>query len=124
MLVASWGVGWQGQHRQRQEGRQRMTEPTWLELECQRVVPGGAVPIDNYLEQQIKPWKLGAKDWLFAGGELAGQRAAVVMSLVQSAELNKLAPWAYLCDVLGRINSHPNSRIDERLPYRWQPTTD
>ena len=140
--------------RQRQEGRQRLTKPMWrelhlwLELERKRVVPGGtvaqaidyslnawksltqhlhdgAVPIDNnHLEQQIKPWKLGAKNWLFAGSELAGQRAAVVMSLVQSAKLNKLDPWAYLRDVLGRINSHPNSRIDELLPHHWQPTVD
>ncbi len=54
-----------------------------------------AVPIDNHLiERQIKPWKLGAKNWLFVGGELAGRRAAVVMSLVQSAKLNDLDPWA------------------------------
>lgn len=63
----------------------------------------GRVPIDNnHLEQQIKPWKLGAKNWLFVGSELAGQRAAV--------------------DVLARIHSHPASRIDELLPHRWQPS--
>ena len=46
----------------------------------------GAVAIDNnHIERQIKPWKLGAKNWMFVGSELAGQRAAVVMSLVQSA---------------------------------------
>ena len=51
-----------------------------------RHLQDGAVPIDNNLiERQIKPWKLGAKNWLFIGSELAGQRAAVVMSLVQSA---------------------------------------
>jgi hypothetical protein len=42
------------------------------------------------------------------GSELAGQRAAVVMSLVQSAKLNGLDPWAYLRDVLARIHTHPN----------------
>jgi transposase len=82
----------------------------------------GRVPIDNnHLEQQIKPWKLGAKNWLFVGSELAGERAAVVMSLVQSAKLNKIDPWAYLRDVLARIHSHPASRIDELLPHRWRP---
>jgi transposase len=82
----------------------------------------GAVAIDNNLiERQIKPWKLGAKNWLFAGSELAGQRAAVVMSLVQSAKLNGLDPWAYLRDVLGRIHTHPNHRLEELLPHRWQP---
>ena len=62
-----------------------------------------------------------AKNWLFIGSELAGQRAAVVMSLVQSAKLNGLDPWAYLRDVLARIHSHPSHRIDELLPHRWRP---
>ena len=88
-----------------------------------RHLQDGAVPIDNNLiERQIKPWKLGAKNWLFIGSELAGQRAAVVMSLVQSAKLNGLDPWAYLRDVLERIHSHPSHCIDELLPNRWRPT--
>ena len=61
------------------------------------------------------------KNWLFAGSALAGQRAAVVMSLVQSAKLNGLDPWAYLRDVLVRIHTHPNHRLDELLPHRWRP---
>ena len=82
----------------------------------------GAVAIDNNLiERQIKPWKLGAKNWLFVGSELAGQRAAVVMSLVQSAKLNGLDPWAYLRDVLARIHTHPSQRLEELLPHRWRP---
>ncbi len=60
------------------------------------------------------------KAWLFCGSELAGQRAAVVMSLVQSAKLNGHDPWAYLSDVLKRLPTQPNSRIEELLPHRWQ----
>ena len=60
------------------------------------------------------------KAWLFAGSELAGQRAAVVMSLVQSAKLNGHDPWAYLKDVLTRLPTHLNSRIEELLPHIWQ----
>jgi len=87
-----------------------------------RLEGDGAVAVDNNLiERQIKPWKLGAKNWLFVGSELAGQRAAVVMSLVQSAKLNGLDPWAYLRDVLARIHSHPSHRLDELLPHRWRP---
>ena len=52
---------------------------------------------------------------------LAGQRAAVVMSLLQSAKLYGHAPWAYLRDVLTMLLSHMNSRIEELLPHRWQP---
>ena len=46
---------------------------------------------------------MGRKAWLFCGSELAGQCATVVMSLVQSARLNGLDPWAYLRDVLDRL---------------------
>ena len=78
------------------------------------------VPSAYFLERQIKPWQMGRKAWLFCGSELAGQRAAVVMSLVQSAKLNGHDPWAYLRDVLTRLPTHLNSRIDELLPHRWQ----
>jgi hypothetical protein len=64
---------------------------------------------------------MGRKAWLFAGSELAGKRATVVMSLVQSAKLNGHDPWVYLKDVLQRLPSHPASRIDELMPHGWQP---
>ena len=82
----------------------------------------GDVPIDNnHIENLMRPWAMGRKAWLFAGSELAGQRAAIVMSLVQSAKMQGHDPWAYLKDVLTRLPSHLNSRIDELLPHRWQP---
>ena len=58
---------------------------------------------------------------MFAGSELAGQRAAIVMSLVQSAKLCGHDPWAYLKDMLTRLPTHLNSRTDELLPHLWQP---
>ncbi len=138
---------------QRQAAREQLTRPlwkelhVWLRLERGRVPDGGsiaaaidyslnawdaltrhiedgAVAIDNnFIERQIKPWAMGRKAWLFCGSELAGQRAAIVMSLVQSAKLNGHEPWAYLRDVLERLPSHPNSRIEELLPHRWQKPT-
>jgi transposase len=117
----------------------------WLKLERQRVPEGSAtakaidyslnrwtelttyldnaaVQIDNnHLENLIRPWAMGRRAWLFAGSELAGQRAAIVMSLLQSAKLHGHDPWAYLKDVLTRLPGHMNSRIDELLPHRWQP---
>ena len=51
---------------------------------------------NNSTERQIKSWAMGRKAWLFCGSELPGQRAAIVMSLVQSAKLNGHEPWAYL----------------------------
>jgi hypothetical protein len=94
----------------------------WMALT--RYLDDGAVALDNnHLERQIKPWAMGRRAWLFAGSELAGQRAAIVMSLVQSARLNGHVPWAYLCDVLERLPTQLNSRIEELPPHRWQPST-
>lgn len=69
-----------------------------------RYLDDPALPIDNnHDEQQIRPWATGRKNWLFAGTLLAGQRAAAVMSLIQSAKLNGHDPYTYLKDVLQRL---------------------
>ncbi len=82
----------------------------------------GQVPIDNnWVENQIRPVALGRKNWLFAGSLRAGQRAAAVMSLIQSAKLNGHDPHAYLKDVMDKLPTWPNSRIDELLPQHWTP---
>ena len=87
-----------------------------------RFLVDGDVPLDNnHCENQMRPWALGRRNWLFIGSQLAGERAAVVMSLLQSAKLNGHDPWAYLKDVLTRMPTQLNSRLDELLPHRWQP---
>jgi transposase len=87
-----------------------------------RFLADGDVSVDNnHIENLMRPWALGRKSWLFAGSELAGKRAAMVMSLVQSAKLHGHDPWVYLKDVLERLLAHPNNRIDELLPHRWTP---
>ena len=62
-------------------------------------------------------------NWLFAGSFRAGQRAATVMSLIQSAKLNGHDPYGYLKDVLERLPTQLASRLEELLPARWQPPT-
>ena len=57
---------------------------------------------------------------MFAGGDLGGQTAAVLMSLCTTCKGLGIDPQAYLRDVLGRISTHPAKRIDELLPDRWQ----
>jgi len=82
----------------------------------------GDLPIDNnWIENRIRPVTLGRSNWLFAGSLRAGQRAANIMSLIQSAKLNGHDPYCYLKDVLVRLPTHPASRIDELLPHRWAP---
>ena len=63
---------------------------------------------------------LRRNNWLFAGSLRAGQRAASVMSLVQSAKLNWKDPYRYLKDVLERLPTQPASQLAELLPHRWQ----
>jgi hypothetical protein len=80
------------------------------------------LPMDNnWIENQIRPIAIGRNNWMFAGSLRAGQRAAAVMSLIQSAKLNGHDPYAYIKDVLTRLPTQKNSQIDELLPHRWQP---
>ena len=87
-----------------------------------RFVDDGQLPVDNnWIENQIRPIAIGRNNWLFAGSLRAGQRAAAVMSLIQSARMNGHDPYAYLKDVLTRLPTHKASRIVELLPHRWKP---
>ena len=105
----------------------------WLQLERNRVPDGsaiakaidyslnhwaglgrflldGAVPIDNnHIENQIRPWALGRRNWLFIGSQLAGERAAVVMSLLQSA----------LCRARHRADYADRRTMPNRLASPW-----
>ena len=87
-----------------------------------RYLDDGAVPIDNnWVENQIRPWALGRNNWLFAGSLRSGQRAAAIMTLIQSAKLNGHDPYAYLKDMLSRLPTQKNSAINELLPHNWKP---
>ena len=87
-----------------------------------RYLDDGNLPIcNNWVENQMRPWALGRKNWLFAGSLRSGQRAANIMTLIQSAKLNGLDPYAYLSDVLKRLPTHKVPQIEELLPHRWKP---
>jgi transposase len=87
-----------------------------------RFIDDGDLPADNnWVENQIRPIAIGRSNWLFAGSLRAGQRAAAVMSLLQSARLNGLDPYNYIKDVLNRLPTQPAGRIEELLPHRWRP---
>jgi transposase len=79
---------------------------------------------NNAAENAIRPVTLGRKNWLFAGSDAGGDRAAIFYTLIRSAKLNGLEPEAWLRDVLTRIGEHPINRLDELLPWnRAQPAT-
>ncbi|HDD8956239.1 TPA: transposase, partial [Escherichia coli] len=73
-------------------------------VELSRFLEDGAVPLDNNVcERAIKNVVLGRKSWLFAGSQMAGERAAQIMSLLETAKRNGLEPHAWLTDVLMRL---------------------
>ena len=87
-----------------------------------RFVDDGHLPVDNnWIENQIRPIAIGRSNWLFTGSLRAGKRAAAVMSLIQSARMNRHDPFAYMKDILSRLPTQKDSRIGELLPHRWQP---
>ncbi len=82
-----------------------------------RVLDDGAWPIDNNpIENAIRPIAIGRKNWLFAGSQSAGQRAAALMSLIATAKANGLEPHAWLTDVLTRLPTTKDRDIITLLP--------
>ncbi len=87
-----------------------------------RYLGDGDIPIDNnWVENRIRPVAIGRANWLFAGSLRAGQRAANVMSLIQSAKLNGHDPYSYLRDVLQRLPTQPTRALQALLPHCWKP---
>jgi transposase len=84
-----------------------------------RYAASGNLPIDNNpIENAIRPIAIGKKNWLFAGSERAGKRAAAIQSLLATAKANDIEPLAWLKNTLEKLPTCPNSRIDELLPLR------
>lgn len=90
-----------------------------------RYLDDGNVPIDNNAaENAVRPLAVGRKNWLFVGSQQAGERAAVVLSLIESAKLNGHDPWAYLKDVFERLPTLKQRDLAQLLPHNWHPPVD
>ena len=97
----------------------------WVAL--MRYRDDGRIEIDNNAaERALRAVALGRKNYLFAGADVGGERAAAIYSLVGTAKLNGLDPESYLRQVLTQIAEHPINRIDELLPWNLvaQPATE
>ena len=83
-----------------------------------RFCDDGRIEIDNNsAERALRAVAIGRKNYLFAGSDRGGDRAATFYSLIGTAKLNGLDPEAYLRQVLTHIADHPISRIEELLPW-------
>jgi transposase len=80
----------------------------------------GRVEIDNNLvENAIRPTALGKKNWLFIGAAHAGERGAIIYTIIESCRRRGLDPYAYLRDVLTRLPSMTTSQIKDVTPAAW-----
>ena len=75
---------------------------------------------NNGAENALRGVAVGRKNWLFAGSRDGGQRAAVLYSLIYTCKINGVEPFAYLRDVIARINANPMNRIQELTPREWK----
>jgi len=94
----------------------------WETLCC--FLNDGRIELDtNTVERAIRPITLGRKNHLFAGSDGGAARWATVCSLITTAKLNDVEPFAYLKEVLERMSAgHPMSQLDKLLPWNWRPT--
>jgi transposase len=89
-----------------------------------RYCADGDLSIDNnHTERSLRGWAVGRNNWTFFGSDRGGRTAAVLRSFVASCELVGVDPWAWFCDVLGRVAGHPMNKLDELLPHRWAART-
>jgi transposase len=88
-----------------------------------RFLHDGRIELDtNPVERAIRPVALGRKNHLFAGSDEGGARWATLCSLIETAKMNGIEPYAYLHDVLQRmVDGHPINRLNELLPWNWKP---
>jgi transposase len=78
---------------------------------------------NNAAERALRGIAVGRKNWLFAGSDRGGERAAAIYTLIATARLNNIDPRAWLADVLRRINDHPARQLSELLPWNWRDAT-
>jgi transposase len=91
----------------------------WPELTV--YVEAGRVEIDNNLiENAIRPTAIGKKNWMFMGSEEAGERNALIDTLVGTCRMHGIEPYEYLSDVLQRLPTTTNQDVDQLLPLNWQ----
>ena len=75
---------------------------------------------NNTAKRAVRPITLGRKNYLFIGSEVDGKSVAIAYNLIETAKMNKVNPQAWLAWVLGRIQDHPENRINDLMPWAYQ----
>ncbi len=79
------------------------------------------VPLDtNHLERALRPIPMGRRNWLFCWTEVGAVQVGIIQSLITTCRLHGVDPYTYLVDVLQRIQTHPNTKIEELTPRVWK----
>jgi len=113
--------GWSGQVLPKSPMGKAVTYALGQWIALNRYVDYAILSIDNNLaERVLRMVVIGRKNWLFAGSDNGGRRAAVIYSLVASCKLCGIDPFVYLRDVLDRVSTHPAKRIVELTPSGWK----
>lgn len=90
----------------------------WVALT--RFLADPSLPLDNNVaERALRIAALGRKNFLFVGHDEAGENLADLYTIVSTCELNRINPFRYLRDALIRVQTHPQSQLDDLLPQRW-----
>lgn len=90
-----------------------------------RYTTAGILAIDNNpAENALRRVALGRKNWLFAGSDEGGRRAAIIYGVIESCKRSGVEPLAYLADVLRRVATMRLSELEKLLPDRWKPAPD
>jgi hypothetical protein len=87
------------------------------------LIDGRICLTNNAAERALRGIAIGRKNWLFAGSDRGGERAASMDALITTAKLNNIDPQAWLDDVLRHIADHPARRLHELLPWNWRTPT-
>lgn len=91
----------------------------WKAMERYLGVPEAEID-NNSIEHALRGVVMGRRNWLHVGGEIGGERAANLFSLTISCHRLKVEPYAYLCDIVPRLSSHPQREIWKLTPRGWR----
>jgi hypothetical protein len=107
-------------HRPRTKMRRAISYTLRLWEELQRFVQNGQLEIDtNLVENAIRPTAIGKKNWLFIGHPEAGDRSAIIYTILENCKREGINPEAYLRDVLGRLPEATNHQTRALTPANW-----